>query len=503
MPITYLAVKVSPNVSRDPTSGFIICSNVPICRSGFQEYLGAELIKHADYDAAWNLDPEETYKVYRPKSEVSSPETIASFEGKPVVDNHPPSWLVPGSILSLDDAAEYARGHAQRLHIGDEVDDGEISIAADLHIIDRELADKIFIQGIRDISCGYIFHLRMVDGRLEMFEIRGNHVAVVPKGRAGHEVAISDAAPSRMTKEIHSMTLKERAMLLRTEGWKALWAKDPDKAAAMSSAMDAELEEKEGGETEAEKKAKADKATKDAAEKAAKDAELEKGPHYKAAHDCVDRLFEAHASDSKMGKDAFGQDADIPALIKELTSYFKEEEGEAAHQDAAPPGLETLDADETEEEKKAREEKERKEKEEKAAKDGEVIEADKVNETGKEAVKSTMDSAKTLYDSLRPQVCVILRKPAAKRSTADRAMVDSCNNAARLYKAAKKNMQVAASATDNDPYAAFATVVIPDRARATSDSATQAKEEPDFFNGVPYQTGLARRNEWLRSQEKK
>ena len=117
MPITYLAVKVSPNVSRDPTSGFIICSNVPICRSGFQEYLGAELIKHADYDAAWNLDPEETYKVYRPKSEVSSPETIASFEGKPVVDNHPPSWLVPGSILSLDDAAEYARGHAQRLHI--------------------------------------------------------------------------------------------------------------------------------------------------------------------------------------------------------------------------------------------------------------------------------------------------------------------------------------------------------------------------------------------------
>ena len=52
------------------TEGYLICHNVPICRSGSQEYLGSELEGVPGYEASWNLDPMKKYRVHRPASEV-------------------------------------------------------------------------------------------------------------------------------------------------------------------------------------------------------------------------------------------------------------------------------------------------------------------------------------------------------------------------------------------------------------------------------------------------
>jgi hypothetical protein len=86
MATAYYASKISPNQFETPTEGYRICRSVRICRTGYQDYLGSELKRHPSYDSAWNLEDDRTYKVFRPLDEVTSPATIASFDGKSIVD---------------------------------------------------------------------------------------------------------------------------------------------------------------------------------------------------------------------------------------------------------------------------------------------------------------------------------------------------------------------------------------------------------------------------------
>ena len=137
------------------------------------------------------MGDDEVVKVYRPKGVVTAPETVASFEGKSVCDGHPPDSV---GVVSIDTEAEYGRGHAQNVRIGPDTEDDETTLLADLFVKSQPLNDKID-GGVRDISCGYIFNMsRTEDGTIVMTRILGNHIAVVPKGRAGPEISIRDAA---------------------------------------------------------------------------------------------------------------------------------------------------------------------------------------------------------------------------------------------------------------------------------------------------------------------
>jgi hypothetical protein len=71
---------------------------------------------------------------------------------------------------------------------------GEVPLIADLHVKDSDLIDKIDA-GIRDVSCGYTYTLkRLANGTFIQTNIRGNHIAVVPQGRAGRDISIQDSA---------------------------------------------------------------------------------------------------------------------------------------------------------------------------------------------------------------------------------------------------------------------------------------------------------------------
>jgi hypothetical protein len=96
-------------------------------------------------------------------------------------------------------------GHAQNVRIGDKLPNGETPLLADLHIKDDTLIDKIDA-GIRDISCGYTYDLQRLDsGTFIQTDIRINHVAVVPQGRAGADVAIKDSAPDLVIPELEEL----------------------------------------------------------------------------------------------------------------------------------------------------------------------------------------------------------------------------------------------------------------------------------------------------------
>jgi hypothetical protein len=195
----YVSQIISENISKTP-EGYLLCRNVPIARSGYQKYTGHEL----------GQGTSDIYNVFRSEKEVFNPATIASFEGKTITDSHPPK------LINVGDDAIYNRGHGQNVKrgTGDEID----LLLADLLVKDPTLIGKIE-GGLREVSSGY--DVKWVQGatpyELEQVDIRGNHIAIVPKGRAGDRVAIRDSIdnpkkekkPMNILKHIFGLGMKE------------------------------------------------------------------------------------------------------------------------------------------------------------------------------------------------------------------------------------------------------------------------------------------------------
>lgn len=172
----FYGARFSPHMTKTP-EGFLVCHSVPICRTGMQEYMPQEL-GVSDTGSGF-------LKVYREESEVFKPAAIASFEGKPVTDDHPPVGV------DASNYASYTKGTVQNVRRGSGVDSDKL--ICDLVVYDAALISKIDA-GKREISCGYeCKYIERDDGTYCQMDIIGNHVAVVEEGRAGSEVAIRDA----------------------------------------------------------------------------------------------------------------------------------------------------------------------------------------------------------------------------------------------------------------------------------------------------------------------
>ena len=202
--IAYHGYPISPN-QLETGEGFLICRNVPIARTGEQEYLGREI-------GLTGADADRPIKVRRPPEEVFADTALASFEGKPVTDDHPPGLIGP------DDVAVYEKGHAHNVRQGS----GEWMgyVLADLHIHDRTLIEAIQ-NGKREISCGYACeYIRGADGTYSQKDIIGNHIAVVERGRAGKRAAIldSDIAKNKEANRPGRRTMKKRGLIFNLFG---------------------------------------------------------------------------------------------------------------------------------------------------------------------------------------------------------------------------------------------------------------------------------------------
>jgi hypothetical protein len=231
MPIAYYGSRISENMTKTP-EGYLICHNVPIARTGYQDYLASEL----------GLRESGQVRVYRPEDEVFSARTKASFESKPVTDDHPNDarGVTPDNYSSLE------KGHVRNVRRGS----GEESdlLIADLVIRDQRLIDAIE-GGKREVSCGYQCAYEEDGDRYLCRDITGNHVAVVQNGRAGPKVAIKDEAPAVKGKEKRSMskpnkdTLRGRIL--------AAFARDeestPEEVSTVADMLEAPREEPQEG----------------------------------------------------------------------------------------------------------------------------------------------------------------------------------------------------------------------------------------------------------------
>lgn len=188
----YTTEKLSPKQSLT-NEGFLVCHDVPIARTGVQLYSSDEV----PIDS-----PNGEVKVIRDEQSVFDPDTMASFEGKPVTINHPPDFVTP------DNWKDYAVGTTQNVRRGTGLQDD--LLIADLLITDKEAIDAIRNAGLREVSCGYEASYEQTDAGIgRQFEIVGNHVALVTRGRAGARCAIQDQQGAiNMAK----MSFKDRLM---------------------------------------------------------------------------------------------------------------------------------------------------------------------------------------------------------------------------------------------------------------------------------------------------
>lgn len=193
--IAYYGSKISKHMTQTP-EGFLICRDVPIARIGTQDYLAREL--------GLDGEPDRPVTVERRPEDVFDPAAIASFEGKDVTYTHPPEMLAP------ENQSSYSKGHAENVRR-----EGDF-LVADLHLKDPTLISEVRNGILREVSCGYLCDYAPSGAGYRQTNIRGNHIAIVPRGRAGHDVAIKDSAaglPAEKGKVTH-MDMKEALLSL-------------------------------------------------------------------------------------------------------------------------------------------------------------------------------------------------------------------------------------------------------------------------------------------------
>lgn len=188
--------------------GSLLCKDVPIARTGTQVYLPEEI----------DLEPDAsgTVTVWRTEDEVFSPETMASFEGVAVTLEHPEDSFGNIVFVNPSNFAELSHGHIQNVRRG--TGDKSDLLIADVLLKRQEAIDAVN-SGMTDVSCGYDAQYKQLSpGKGKQYQITGNHLAIVDRGRAGGRCSIGDSIPSLRRKEKPAMSwLKKVAQAIKTK----------------------------------------------------------------------------------------------------------------------------------------------------------------------------------------------------------------------------------------------------------------------------------------------
>lgn len=208
--------------------GYLVCYDVPIARAGSMLYAFFEL-------PFLKPDAHGQITVLRSDEDLFDPDTIASVEGKDITIDHPNDKLNPESWQSgsYGVVLNVRRGEGEKASL----------LLADLIIKDARAIKAVQDKEINEVSLGYDARYEQDDqnpGFARQRNIRGNHVALVKRGRCGPVCSIGDHA-------MPQLTLKERIM-------RAFYSRDADELSdAVKGIPDEDASNKEKtGTTDAE-----------------------------------------------------------------------------------------------------------------------------------------------------------------------------------------------------------------------------------------------------------
>lgn len=173
--------QLGPSMYETP-EGYLVCSGAALARTGPYVYTEADELTDTSGAPLPALDGIIT--VEKPEAVLFAPETVASFENKPVIIGH--EMLGPANISK-------AAGHAFNVRRGEGKDSN--LLLADLLITDPDAAAEIRRGGSREVSLGYEAEYRSTGaGSAVQTLIRGNHIALVAMGRAGPSCRVFDCS---------------------------------------------------------------------------------------------------------------------------------------------------------------------------------------------------------------------------------------------------------------------------------------------------------------------
>lgn len=221
-----LAMDVGESKRTIDDNGYMHVSLTPISKAQVSPYLGKEL-------EGWEeqkLDPDRIYYGLRDPDELKK--AAPTFNGMPLLLNH----------HEMD-----ANVQPKEFVVGSTGTDAEFDapyLMNSLSITDADAVQGVQDGTMKELSCCYFFTADFTPGTYKengqdvpydfvMRNIRGNHVALVEQGRAGHDVAVADELTNELKqrgkpKVQKKMTKKAKDAAL--EKMKAAMAADSKKA---------------------------------------------------------------------------------------------------------------------------------------------------------------------------------------------------------------------------------------------------------------------------------
>lgn len=173
--------RASVGETKTTQEGYLVATT-RVARTGVQMYLAREL---GDIAIDAGFKPADMVRVYRHPDEVFHPDSLASITRLPVTVDH------PKDEVTADNWADLAVGE-----VGDAYSTEPEWIVVNPMIKDARAAQAAKTTH-KEISMGYsaaIVKARDgIDADFEQKNIRYNHLALVPKGRAGEKARIGDS----------------------------------------------------------------------------------------------------------------------------------------------------------------------------------------------------------------------------------------------------------------------------------------------------------------------
>ena len=163
-----------------PENDYWYLPNVPLTKAGVFPYYGQQISP--------NLEPDKLYMVYRPAEEIGSDEALKTLELLPVIEDHAMLGTRPGMMPPEEKGIQGITG--TNIYCENGVVYGDIKIFT-------EYLKNVINSGKHEISMGYFCDYDYSSGyyngqRYDVIQrnLRGNHIAIVDKGRMGEDVCI-------------------------------------------------------------------------------------------------------------------------------------------------------------------------------------------------------------------------------------------------------------------------------------------------------------------------
>ena len=218
----YTTERLSGTRSFTP-EGFLLCVDVPMARTGVMEYAEGEI-------PVAPKPGERVSYIHRNDDEVFSPKSLASYAGKPLVNEHPPEDVTPANWREL------AMGIVMnpRRGTGDQSD----LVVGDILVTCPDAIKLIEQENKVELSAGYdADYEQLAPGEGLQRNIIINHVALVAAGRCGSRCSIGDDATIAKKDSRKMSTLEKMRSLLA----RAYTAKTADELAAVEREAEGQL----------------------------------------------------------------------------------------------------------------------------------------------------------------------------------------------------------------------------------------------------------------------